>query len=342
LRLDRDGNILDVKGDTRHWRTPAAQVIGSNVRRLLEPQIAEGVIEAIGRSIATGEKQTYEFAAPDARGPQYFEARIVSCGAAEVVTSVRDVTERKRAEEEARHRLAELAHVGRLSSMGAMAAALAHELNQPLMAIVGYASGCVHRIEAGGSDQRELLVALRQVSEQAARAGEIIRRLRDFIRKGPPRRQPVDVNRLIREAVGIAELDARDRGIALQLDLYPRLPPVMGDGIQIEQVILNLLRNGLEAMTDCSVNGNALLVQSRYGENSAVEVSVCDRGAGLPLGLEEQLYDPFISTKANGLGIGLSISRSIVEAHGGRLWAMSNEDRGMTFRFTLPVARVLE
>jgi C4-dicarboxylate-specific signal transduction histidine kinase len=264
----------------------------------------------------------------------------VPCGAEEVISSLREVTERRRAEEQERQQQAELAHVARLRSMGALAAALAHEINQPLMAIVAYASGCMHRIEAEKSDPRELLGALQSLSEQAVRAGEIIRRLQNFVRKGPPQRQAVDVNELVRNVVAMAEVEARQRGIPLQTDLQDGLPWVLGDGIQIEQVIFNLVRNGVEAMAEGGHNGGAVRVRTRYGTERMVEISVCDHGRGLAPDLEARLFEPFLSTKPSGLGIGLSISRSIVEAHGGRLWATRNTDLGTTFCFTLPVAQV--
>ncbi|HYC21364.1 MAG TPA: PAS domain S-box protein [Candidatus Bathyarchaeia archaeon] len=251
----------------------------------------------------------------------------------------RDITELKQAEQQAREHRTQLAHVLRLGTMGEMASGLAHEINQPLGAIANYARGCVRRLRAGSGDQTELLRAVDEIAREALRAGEIIRRLRELVRKESPRQEPVDVNRLVREAVDIIEPEARRAGISLRLAAAPDLPRVACDGIQIEQVILNLLLNGVDALEAAGNGERTLEIETVASLAGAVEVAVSDNGVGLPAPPVD-VFAPFFSTKTGGLGMGLSISRSIIEAHGGRLWATANYERGSTFRFTLPPGRI--
>ena len=218
-----------------------------------------------------------------------------------------------------------------------MAAGLAHEIDQPLSAIVAYASGSARRIRDGDIGVPALLEVVDSIADEALRAGEILRRIRDFVRHGEVSRSRADLNALVREAVHFAEVEARELGIALRLALAPEPLAVEVDGIQVEQVILNLLRNGLDAMSEAPTGQHELLVQTRGQSESTVEVSVRDTGVGMSPATGERIFDPFFTTKVGGLGMGLSISRSIIEAHGGRLWATRNPDRGMTFSFTLPV-----
>jgi signal transduction histidine kinase len=230
---------------------------------------------------------------------------------------------------------AELAHAARLSTLGGMAAGLAHELNQPLAAIVAYARGCARRIESGDASLASLLPAVDEIATQALRAGEILRRIRDFVRYGEQRREPVDVNELVREAARLADLEARQLGVTVRLELTPGIPQVEADGIQVEQVVLNLVRNGFEAMRETEGRDRVLSIRTA-GEGGRVEVAVEDTGSGVPTGIADRLFDPFFTTKHDGLGLGLSISRSLIEANGGRLWAASNGAGGATFRFALP------
>jgi two-component system sensor kinase FixL len=254
------------------------------------------------------------------------------------VVNSRDVTERKRAEEEARQRQTELAHVLRVGMMGEMAAGLAHEINQPLAAIVNYASGCARRLRAETGADTPLVGAMEEITKQAARAEQIIRRLRTFVRKREFRREPVDLNNLVRDVARFVRSEAHHHGISVRLDLAPALPRVHADGIQIEQVIVNLVRNGIDAMHAADLGHRVLSIHTSADRPEVVEVAVCDGGTGVDGAHAEKLFEPFFTTKPNGLGMGLSISRSIVTAHGGRLWAAPNPDRGTTFRFTLPVA----
>ncbi len=249
-----------------------------------------------------------------------------------------DITEQRQAEEEARQRQAELVHVSRLCTMGEMAAGMAHELNQPLAAIVSYTQGCVRRIASGASQPQELLDAMKQVTLQAQRAGEIIKHLRNFVSKGELQRTNVNPNIMVREVLSMAKIDIRKYGVTVRLRLTDQLPTVNVDMVQIEQVLLNLVRNGMEAMANAPAEERELAVRTFLNDKNQVECSVSDAGEGLAANIEpEKLFDAFFTTKKEGMGMGLAISRSIIEAHGGRLWAKRNPDRGMTFQFTLPV-----
>ena len=256
-----------------------------------------------------------------------------------ILASGDDVTDRRRMEQRVREQEAELAHFLRLGTLGEMATGLAHELNQPLAAIKNFAQGCVRRMRAGNADPAELLKAIEQVNAQATRAGEIIRRMRSFVRKREPVRAPMDVNQAIREVAELIARDVKRLGVSLELALDEHLPPALADMIQVEQVILNLARNGLDviALEPASAR-RRLTIRSGPGEQGSVMVSVSDTGRGIAPDQVESLFEPFYTTKKEGLGMGLSISRSIIEAHHGRLWAEPNPDGGSVFRFTLPAA----
>jgi PAS domain S-box-containing protein len=247
-----------------------------------------------------------------------------------------DVTERKRAEEAARQHQAEMTHVLRLSTMGEMASGLAHEINQPLAAIVNYAQGCSRRLRANARDVSAVLPVIDDIAAEALRAGEIIRRLRSMVRKETPRQDWIDLAEVAAESLRLVQPDTVQLGIAVHVAAAPDLPPVLGDRIQIEQVVLNLLRNAIDAMTDGTERRELHIGIARV-RGDAVELAVRDSGHGMPAPIAERVFDPFFSTKRGGLGMGLSISRSIVEAHRGRLTVTRNDDAGVTFRVWLPV-----
>jgi C4-dicarboxylate-specific signal transduction histidine kinase len=248
-----------------------------------------------------------------------------------------DITERLRAEEAAQQHRAELSHVLRLSTMGEMAAGLAHEINQPLAAIVNYAQGCSRRLRADPGAVSVVLPVIDDIGAEALRAGEIIRRLRALVRKEPPRQDWIDLTDITAEALRLVQPEALENAIAVHLDAEPGLPRVLGDPIQIEQVVLNLLRNAIDAMAGVRDRRELHVRIAALGDD-AVELAVRDTGPGMPPPVAERIFDPFFSTKPSGLGMGLSISRSIVEAHQGRLTMAPNGDGGTTFRIVLPIA----
>jgi C4-dicarboxylate-specific signal transduction histidine kinase len=253
---------------------------------------------------------------------------------AAVVAVGRDVTERLRAEERGRRHLQQLAHVGRISAMGEMASAIAHEVNQPLTALRTYAQAC-QRLLASGAEPQDLSDTLGRISTLAERASEIIRRLRGFMARDEARMLPVDPNDIVSEVIGLARAEASQCGVQLNTRLAEGLPLVEVDRIQIEQVLLNLVRNGIEAMQQARSAGRRLLVSTRL-EAGEVLLSVQDSGPGVAPEAADSIFEAFVSGKPGGMGIGLAISRSIAEAHHGRLWLDPDFAPGALFHLGLP------
>ncbi len=245
---------------------------------------------------------------------------------------------RQRIEERARQREGELAHVLRLSTMGEMASGLAHEINQPLSAIATHAAACARRLQSGTADTEKLVGAVTHIGEQAERAGQIVRRIRRFVAKREPKCSTIDLNDIVREVESLARHQARQDSVDIDLRLDDDLPLVVADGIQIEQVLQNLIRNALDAMSGDEPERRKLSIETRRAEGGAVEVSVRDTGPGLSVEAADHAFDPFFTTKSSGLGMGLSISRTLIEAHGGRMWAAPAQGDGAILRFTLPAA----
>ncbi len=249
---------------------------------------------------------------------------------AERLQAERLVVER---EQELRERLT---HLTRVSVMGEMASSIAHEINQPLSAIATYSDACRRLLEADAEEIPEIQEVLGRINQEALRAGEIVHRLRDLVRRREGKRLDCKINQLIVAVERLASVDARLHDVRLRLDLAPSLPPLHADPIQIQQVVLNLIRNGIDAMTDTDQEHREVIVRTALQDEGDVEVSVTDSGCGIPEGSEQQLFEPFFTTKEDGLGMGLSVSRSIIAAHGGRMWFTRNLERGATFFFTLP------
>jgi C4-dicarboxylate-specific signal transduction histidine kinase len=249
----------------------------------------------------------------------------------------RDITAVRRAEQESRQHQAELVHVCRLSTMGEVATGMAHELNQPLSAIVNYANGCSRRLQSNVGQRQELVDAMGQITNQAQRAGEIIRRLRALVGKQPPIRSRVDLNYLVREVCTFVEFETGKMDLVIELDLEPGEIPVDVDLVQIEQVLLNLVRNALDALQEVSPDARRLTVRTvSLGEDA--EVAVQDTGPGIEPERMQSLFEPFYTTKESGMGMGLPISQTILENHGGRIWAEASPRGGAVFRIRLPVA----
>ncbi len=255
-----------------------------------------------------------------------------------IVAIITDVTQQRRAEEEARQLLNQLAHVSRVFTMSEMVSGLAHELNQPLAAIANFAQACRYRLrEASVKDRNILLEAIEQIADQADRAGQIIRRLRDFVRRADSSRSQENINDLVGVVLNLLKIEARAQGIRLETDLAADPPQVAVDRIQIEQVITNLVKNAMEATQDQPAVERSVSVRTAINGEGMLEVSVIDAGKGIEAEELERVFEPFYTTKQSGMGLGLAISRSIVQSHGGRLDADWNASRGMTFRFALPI-----
>jgi two-component system sensor kinase FixL len=251
---------------------------------------------------------------------------------------IRDLTERQLTENRLQELQSELLHVSRLSDVGQMASALAHELNQPLAAIVNYVQATRRLLQADRTPiSPKVADAMDKAVAQAARAGEIIRHLRSFIRKGEAEHRLEDLNKVVEEATALGLVGAKESGIDVRWALNPDPLSVIVDKVQIQQVVFNLVRNSVEAMSDHPLPRD-LMLTTGLADSATAEVSVSDTGPGLAPGVQAQLFQPFITTKEKGMGLGLSICRSIIDAHGGRLLATPNPECGVTFRFTLPLA----
>ena len=248
----------------------------------------------------------------------------------------KEIKERQLAEQQARLHLEQLAHVDRMGTLGEMAASIGHELHQPLGAIVNFANGC-ERSLAAGSEPQDLAGVLKKISQQAERAAEIVRRTRAFSSRRALQNQSTDLNELLHEVADLLDVLVRQSQVEVVFDLEPDLPKVLLDRIQMQQVVVNLVKNGIEAMEDLPKERRRLSIQSRPTSEGGLEILVTDRGRGSSLQEIERLFEPFYSTKADGMGMGLAISRSITEAHGGTLAATDNPDHGLTFRITLPI-----
>jgi len=248
---------------------------------------------------------------------------------------VHDLTEQQQTQARLQELQSELVHISRLSAMGEMASALAHELNQPLAAISNYMKGSRRLLSASEDPNRaKIESAMDRASEQALRAGQIIRRLRDFVARGESEKRVESIAKLVEESGALGLTGAREQGVILQFELDHEHDLVLVDRVQIQQVLVNLFRNALEAMA--ASPQRKLVASARVADDDMIEVSVADTGSGFADGVESSLFQTFFTTKETGMGVGLSISRSIVEAHGGKMWAENNPAGGATFRFTLP------
>ena len=249
-----------------------------------------------------------------------------------------EIREHRRSEDRILQLQVELSHISRLSMIGEMASGLGHEINQPLAAINNYAQGCIRRIHGGTVDNHSLVDALQRISREASRTSEIIARFRRFAKKEQLQREWINVDALVFDAVRLLELESAKHGVVLDLRLSGLLPQLYVDPIQIQQVIVNLVRNAIEASLEGEEGNKSVSIQVSGADGDKIKVSVTDSGHGLLAESVNHLFQQFFTTKANGLGMGLSLSHRIVQAHGGELSAYPNEDQGMTFFFVLPVA----
>jgi len=343
--------VIDERGIVRSFSAAAerlfgyspAEVAGQNVKMLMPSPYREEHDGYIGRYLRTGERRIIGIGRivvgqrkDGSTFPMELAVGEMRSGDARFFTGfIRDLTERQQTEARLQELQAELVHVSRLTAMGEMASALAHELNQPLSAIANYMKGSQRLLEAS-TDQRARQVrdAMDKAAEQAMRAGQIIRRLRDFVSRGESERRVEDVKKLVEEASALALVGAKDRGVRVRFDLAPEAKLVLADKVQIQQVLLNLIRNAIEAMDGCERRD--LLIATTTLPGNMIEISVADTGSGIAPEVGAQLFQPFVTSKPQGMGVGLSISRTIVEAHGGAIAPHPNPGGGTVFSFTLP------
>jgi PAS domain S-box-containing protein len=309
----------------------------------LHPDDRERVLRAASEAVRRGEHFEQEYRMVSATGEEVWVRDLVTAplgaGGPPALRGVMvDVTARKSAEEEAHRLRDQLAHVARVTTVGELAAAIAHEVNQPLCAILGNAQAAQRLLASDSPDLAEVGEALRDIVAGGRRARDVIARIRGLLQNRRPEPAPVDLNEATREAVALLQHRLTRKGVDLSLDLSADLPPVLGDRVQLQQVLLNLLVNAIEAMA-AAARPRELSVRSARDEAGTVIVSVRDSGPGIAPEHAGRAFDPFFTTKPGGLGVGLAISRSIVAAHGGRIWAESNAARGAAFHFSLPAAK---
>jgi PAS domain S-box-containing protein len=253
----------------------------------------------------------------------------------QIVLVIRDVGEERRLQENARMHQEAFLRASRLATMGEMAAALAHEINQPLAAISNYSQGCVRRLEASGTGDRQALEALKEITQQAQRAGMVIQRIREFVGNREAVRHPHDLNEVAEEIFPFVLSEPHNKEASISLELSTHLPAAVMDRIQIGQVILNLVRNGVDAARGC--DNAEVLIRTAFNNSNEVELTVADTGMGIDPAVMPRIFEPFFTTKSEGMGMGLAICRNIVEAHGGRIWCTPNQPCGTVFHVALPV-----
>ena len=295
----------------------------------------------------TGRLEPFEkeyFRKDGSRVPVLIGVETFEEGGSEGVAFVVDLTERKQADAEAReseqrYREVEtaLAHANRVATIGQLTASIAHEITQPITATVFDAEAGLLWLAAQPPNLEEARQILTRIVQSGNRAGEVIGRIRALVKKAPPRRDRLEINGVIREVIELTRDEAQKNGVAVRTQLADGLPLIQGDRVQLQQVILNLIVNAVQAMSSVSEGARDLLISTGTAESDRVLVAVRDSGPGLPPSSAERLFEAFYTTKADGMGMGLSICRSMIEAHGGRLWASANEPHGAVFRFTVPV-----
>jgi C4-dicarboxylate-specific signal transduction histidine kinase len=252
-----------------------------------------------------------------------------------VLETNRDITDRKRAEDAVRKAQAELAHVARVTTLGEMAASIAHEVDQPLSGVVINAKACLRFLSGESPNLDEARDGLQAIARDGRRASDVIARIRALARRTTVEKEPLDINEVIREVVALADAEARRTHASIRTAVAGDLPRVVADRVQLQQVVLNLLLNGLDAMTAVVDRPRELVIRTEREGTDRVHVAVQDSGSGIDPQLAPRMFDAFATTKPSGLGMGLSISRTIVEHHGGRLWAVPNDGPGTTFHFTV-------
>jgi two-component system sensor kinase FixL len=321
----------------------AGEVIGQNVKMLMPSPYRESHDGYLGRYLGTGERRIIGIGRVVVGERKDGSTFPMELSVGEMNSSnrrfftgfIRDLTERQRTEARLQELQTELVHISRLTAMGEMASALAHELNQPLSAIANYMKGARRLLEGRSDDDAALIRdAMEKAAEQSLRAGQIIRRLRDFVSRGESERRIESVKKLVEEASALALVGAKEHGVRVRFQIDPGHDLVLVDKVQIQQVLLNLIRNAIEAMDESERRD--LLIASRYCDDDMVEVSVADSGPGIAPEIASQLFQPFVTTKRYGMGVGLSISRSIIEGHGGQISVEQNAGGGTIFRFTMP------
>jgi two-component system sensor kinase FixL len=335
------------KSAERTFGYSAGEALGQNVKMLMPPYFAERHDGFLAQYRETGEKRIIgigRIVTGQRKDGSTFPLELsigeANVGGKRLFTGfVRDLTEYQQTEQRVHELQDELLHASRLASLGEISTMVAHEANQPLSAAATYLEVARELLGRGKREDRARAAkALDQVEVQIRRVAETVRRIREFAKKSTPELEMADINRVIEEANGIASVGTKGKGIRTFFDLSPALPAIEMDKIQIQQVVMNLVRNGIDAMQDKTRRD--IILRSRLDRDGVVEISVIDTGTGVSAEIAKNLFKAFVTTKKDGTGLGLAICRSIVEAHGGRLWHEPNPQGGAAFKFTLPVKSV--
>jgi two-component system sensor kinase FixL len=342
--------VIDERGIIQSFSSAAerlfgyagGEIVGTNIKRLMPSPYRENHDGYLERYLRTGERRIIGIGRVVVGERKDGSTFPMELAVGEMRSSnqrfftgfIRDLTERQQTEARLQELQSELVHISRLTAMGEMASALAHELNQPLSAIANYMKGSRRLLENSTDDRSALLRdAMDKAAEQALRAGQIIRRLRDFVARGESERRVESVKKLVEEASALALVGAKDQGVRVQFQFDPAADLVLADKVQIQQVLLNLLRNAVEAME--SSQKRELVISTESGKDGMVTISVADTGSGIAPEMMSQLFQPFVTNKRHGMGVGLSISRTIIEAHGGQIGVEPNPGGGTIFHLTL-------
>ena len=334
------------KGRALFGFAPLEKVDFNRFQNTLHPQDLESVVQAVANSLRTGEEYESEYRAvlPDGQVRWIAGRGQVEFNGDGQPTRMRgvavDITKRKQAEEQAARHRNEMAHLARVFTLGELSGSLAHELSLPLTAILSNAQAAQRVLAHGGADLAEIQEILNEIVSEDKRAGEVIRRLRLWLKKGEVRQHSLRINEVVEDVLKLIHSDLVNQHVTVDIELARTLPTVTGDPIQLQQVLLNLVVNACDAMADCNTQERRLLIRTGIGNgNGAVIVSVIDGGGSIPEEKMEQIFESFFTTKEQGMGLGLSVCRTIIAAHRGKLWATNNADRGATFHFSLPIGK---
>ena len=344
-RLDRLVRVLDVNEETvKMFRAKSKADLLASLDKLRTPETRATFVDLLVNIAEGWTSREGEITLQDLEGRQLTALFTITFpptakGFERLLITMIDVTQRKHAEQRAAQAQAELAHVSRVTMVGEMTASIAHEVNQPLAAIVADANASLNWLAAAPPDLESVRGALDAIVRDGHRAGEVIQRIRQLASKGAPRKDAVDLNDVVRDVVPLVRAELRHQEISLMLDLASKLPPVLGDRIQLQQVLLNLVMNAVEAMGTVTGRPRRLIIRSEPDDDDHVSVAVQDTGIGIAANHLDHVFSAFFTTKPGGMGMGLSISRSIIEAHGGQLWTTPNRPHGAVFHFALPVAK---